>query len=162
MHRHPINRRTCAAWLGLLGMVPVRAAARPPVHIALARDAPPGIDPVGYLVSEKYDGVRAVWDGQSLRFRSGLPLAAPSWFLGRLPAEPLDGELWLGRGRFDTLSGTVRREVPDDDAWHRLRYMVFELPGAPGDFSARAQRIEQLARDAAWPQLAAAPQRVVQ
>jgi DNA ligase-1 len=162
MLRHLITRRTCAAWFGLIGAMPTLAAARSPVAIVLARDAPPGIDPKGYLVSEKYDGVRAVWDGHALRFRSGLPLAAPSWFIDRLPPEPLDGELWLGRGRFEALSGTVRRLAPDDSAWRRLFYMVFELPGASGDFSARAARLEQVAHDVAWSQLAAAPQRVVQ
>ena len=80
----------------------------------------------------------------------------------RLPPEPLDGELWLGRGRFEGLSGTVRRLAPDDAAWRRLFYMVFELPGAPGDFRARAARIEQVAHHVGWSQLAAAPQRAVQ
>ena len=53
--------------------------------LMLARDAKLDIDPAGYLVSEKFDGVRAVWDGRTLRFRSGLPVNAPDWFLARLP-----------------------------------------------------------------------------
>ena len=117
-----------------------------------------GLDPAPYLVSEKYDGVRGVWDGTTLRFRSGRVVAAPRWFTARLPPVALDGELWLGRGRFEALSGLVRKAVPVDAEWRAVRYMVFELPGAPGSFAERARRIEAIVRERAWPQLVAAAQ----
>ncbi|PKO60899.1 MAG: DNA ligase [Betaproteobacteria bacterium HGW-Betaproteobacteria-18] len=117
-----------------------------------------GLDPSPYLVSEKFDGVRAFWDGQSLRFRSGLPIAAPGWFVAGLPKTPLDGELWLGRGRFDELSGTVRKKVPVDADWRAVRYMIFDLPGASGSFAQRAQRITALMADARQPWLQAVAQ----
>jgi len=116
------------------------------------------IDPTQYLVSEKYDGVRALWDGKVLRFRSGRVIAAPAWFIARLPAQALDGELWLGRGRFDTLSGIVRKEVPSDEEWKQVQYMVFELPGAPGSFAERALAMADLARRTGWPALQAVEQ----
>ena len=116
------------------------------------------IDPAPYLVSEKYDGVRGHWDGGTLRYRSGRAVPAPAWFTARLPRTPLDGELWLGRGRFDELSGVVRKTVPVDAEWRELRYMVFELPGGAGTFAERAQRIRELAALAAWPQLVAVEQ----
>ena len=119
------------------------------------------LDPAPYLVSEKYDGVRALWDGAALRFRSGRVVPAPAWFTARLPHLPLDGELWLGRGRFDELSGRVRREVPVDAEWRELRYMVFELPGAEGAFAERARRIDAVVRERAWPQLVAVEQSAV-
>jgi DNA ligase-1 len=137
---------------------PWAAAARPALPLVLAQEAPADIDPAGYLVSEKLDGVRACWDGRQLRFRSGLPVSAPAWFTQRLPAVPLDGELWLGRGRFEALSGAVRRSTPDDAEWRALRYMVFELPGGEGGFSARAARLTAIAQQAAWPQLQAVAQ----
>jgi len=124
-------------------------AASGPLPIPLAEDAPADIDPAGHLVSEKFDGVRAVWDGARLRFRSGLPVEAPRWFLEALPPEPLDGELWTGRGRFEQVSGTVRRAVPDDAAWRAVRYQVFDLPAAAGGFAERAARLERLATG--WP-----------
>ena len=114
-------------------------------RVALLSEARPDIDPVGYLVSEKLDGVRAVWDGSQLRFRSGRMVPAPAWFTEALPPIALDGELWGGRERFDLVSGTVRRAVPDDASWRALRLMVFDLPGAAGDFAARAARITALA-----------------
>ena len=111
------------------------------------------VDVSRYLVSEKLDGVRAVWDGQSLRFRSGRAVNAPDWFIAGLPKTPLDGELWLGRGSFERLSGIVRREVPDDAEWRQVRYMIFELPGAPGTFLERAAAIRQLVRQTNVPWL---------
>jgi len=116
------------------------------------------IDPAPYLVSEKFDGVRGQWDGKTLRYRSGRAVPAPAWFTARLPRTPLDGELWLDRGRFDELSGIVRKAAPLDAEWRGLHYMVFELPGAAGTFAERAERIRDLALQAAWPQLVAVEQ----
>jgi DNA ligase-1 len=116
------------------------------------------VDPALCLVSEKYDGVRALRDGRVLRHRSGRPVAAPAAFLAALPGEPLDGELWLGRGRFEALSGLVRRSEPRDDGWSRIRYMVFELPGAGGSFADRVGRLGEIAARTASPQVLAAPQ----
>lgn len=112
-----------------------------------------GDNPKNYLVSEKLDGVRAFWDGQTLRFRSGLPIAAPAWWTAALPKTALDGELWLGRGRFDALSGIVRRQVPVDAEWQSVQYMLFDLPGAPGMFSERVQRLTALVAEAQQPWL---------
>ena len=117
------------------------------------------IDPAPYLVSEKYDGVRGHWDGSTLRHRSGRVVPAPAWFTDQLPrGTPLDGELWLGRGRFDALSATVRRQVPVDAEWRAVRYLVFELPAAGGTFAERARQLQALAAQAAWPQLVAVEQ----
>jgi DNA ligase-1 len=116
------------------------------------------VDPTAYLVSEKFDGVRAHWDGKTLRFRSGQTIAAPQWFLAKLPAQALDGELWLGRGRFEELSGFARKLQPEDAEWRQIQYLVFELPDAPGPFTARAQRIQEIVIATKWPKLVAIPQ----
>jgi len=133
------------------------AASAPP--LLLANELGPDVDPAKYLISEKFDGVRALWDGAFLRFRSGRPVHAPAWFIAKLPArQPLDGELWLGRGRFDALSGVVRKTEPQDADWRRLKYMIFELPDAPGTFAERAQKIREVVAQAKWPQLVAVEQ----
>ncbi|NML15540.1 DNA ligase [Azohydromonas caseinilytica] len=133
-------------------------AAEPPPALLLAREAPDDIDPAGYLVSEKYDGVRALWDGQRLRFRSGAPVPAPQAFLSRLPPQPLDGELWLERGRFSTLAGLVKRQGAQAADWAGIRYQLFELPGAPGSFEERARALAALVADLDAPALRAVPQ----
>lgn len=96
-----------------------------------------------------------------MRFRSGLPIAAPLWFTAALPKVPLDGELWLGRHQFDRLSGVVRKDVPVDAEWRELRYMVFDLPGAPSSFSSGVQGIQRLVQMAGQPWLQAVAQRPV-
>lgn len=151
----PLLRAAAFAAVALLA--PLGAGAPPP-ELLLAKVLGPGTDPSTYLVSEKYDGVRAIWDGRVLRFRGGGEVPAPRWFLERLPAIPLDGELWMGRGRFEALSGAVRRQEPVDAAWREIRYMVFELPGAEGSFERRARRLQEVVAAAAWPQLVAVPQ----
>lgn len=126
--------------------------------LMLARDWQAQQNPGEFLISEKLDGVRAFWDGRQLRFRSGLPITAPSWFIAGLPSMPLDGELWLGRGRFDELSGIVRRQTPVEADWRDVRYMIFDLPGAAGPFAERAQRITTLLAQAGLPWLQAVAQ----
>lgn len=147
---------TLLFWLSVAWPWPV-LASEPPA-LLLAEVYRGQVDLAAYLVSEKLDGVRAVWDGRSLRFRSGREVAAPPWFLAGLPSQPLDGELWMGRGSFDRLSAAVRREVPDDAEWRQVRYMIFELPGAPGVFAERSARIRDLVAGVGTPWLQAVEQ----
>ncbi len=126
--------------------------------IILAKVLDPSVDPAHYLVSEKFDGVRAVWDGEVFRFRSGNVINAPAWFLAKLPRTPLDGELWLARGKFETLSGYVRKIDPVDDEWRQIKYLIFELPRAPGTFEERYRQIQSIIKQADWPQLVAVEQ----
>lgn len=113
----------------------------------LATDWQPGLPVPDYLVSEKLDGVRALWDGSQLRFRSGRAIAAPAAFIASLGPVPLDGELWMGRGTFDRLSGTVRASPSRSaDGWSAVRYQVFDSPGMTGSFAQRYDRLRAL-----WP-----------
>ena len=97
----------------------------------------PGISLEAYWLSEKFDGLRAFWNGRKLLTRGGETIAAPAWFTAQWPATPMDGELWAGRGRFEEALSTVRQQTPDDAAWRRIRFMVFDLPSHPGTFTER-------------------------
>jgi DNA ligase-1 len=146
------------------GLAPAPAAAfgpGPRPQVALALDCPPAFDPAGYLVSEKLDGVRALWDGQALRFRSGQPVRAPAWFLAGLPPAALDGELWMARGRFEAVAAAVRREQPREEEWRQISYQLFELPGAPGTFAERSDAIARLVQQTHFAALAAVAQQPV-
>ena len=142
----------------LMIITPVIAHANQPSPLLLANVLGENVDPAAYLVSEKYDGVRALWDGKSLRFRSGRTVNAPDWFIAKLPSEKLDGELWLARGAFERLSGYVRKSSPLDEDWQQIKYMVFELPGGAGTFADRVARIQEIIDNAKWPQLVAVEQ----
>ena len=103
-----------------------------------------GMPLADYWVSEKYDGVRGYWDGTQLWTRGGERVLAPAWFIAALPKRPLDGELWAGRGRFNHAVSTVRSQTPDDKAWREMRFMVFDLPAEPGDFTTRLAVLRKL------------------
>jgi DNA ligase-1 len=146
------------ALLALAASALAPAAVSPAPTLLLAERYRDDIDVSRYWVSEKLDGVRALWDGKLLRFRSGNPVPAPQWFVDALPRQPLDGELWLGRGSFDRLSAIVRRQTPDDAEWRRVRYMIFELPDTSGSFTDRIRGIETIVAAAGLPWLQAVPQ----
>lgn len=81
-------------------------------------------NPTGHWMSEKLDGVRAFWNGKQLLSRYGNPFKAPSWFISQLPKDvTLDGELWEGRGQFQTTVGRVRANNGD---WSNIKFMVFD------------------------------------
>lgn len=147
-----------AAGVGMLDNIGIPASSVLPPALMLARHWHIELDPGAYLVSEKLDGVRAFWDGRVLRFRSGRIIAAPDWFTAALPGTALDGELWLGRGRFDRLSGIVRRSAPVEAEWRELRYMVFDMPGRAGPFRERAASIVSLTGAVGVPWLQAVEQ----
>ena len=133
--------------------MPLLASESPPLLLANTEHGQ--TDVALYLISEKLDGVRAFWDGQVLRTRSGKPINVPAWFVESFPAQALDGELWIGRGQFDRLSGAVRQQIPDDAEWRQVRYLVFELPQAPGTFRQRAEELRQVVAqtDVPWLQV---------
>jgi DNA ligase-1 len=153
-----LTRVLSTLWLALWLPVSTPAWSDGAPAMLLAEVYAADVDVTQYWVSEKFDGVRAQWDGHVLRFRGGGRVPAPAWFTANFPVTPLDGELWIGRGRFDALSGTVRRIEPVDAEWRQVRYLVFELPGAPGDFSARVRQMRTIVAQAAVPWLQAVAQ----
>lgn len=155
----PRRRWLAAAAAACLPVAPALAVPRerasPPMALAVEDDG--SLDPAGFLASEKLDGVRAFWDGRRLRSRHGLVFDAPADFLAALPPDAaLDGELWLGRGRFEAVAGLVRRLRSAPGAWRDVRYVVFEQPHGSGTFAERAARLQALAARHGGPLAAAA------
>lgn len=150
--RFLLNRRFFLL-TGLGALAAGAAAARGAAPgLMLAEVYRPGMSLADYWVSEKYDGVRGYWDGKRLWTRGGEPVVAPAWFTAPLPKQPLDGELWAGRGQFAHAVSTVRSQTPNDSAWHSMRFMVFDLPSQGGDFTARLAALRKLLpiTDAPW------------
>lgn len=144
-----LRRSLLLATLGFVLALPAHAGAP---ALMLAEVYRPGMSLADYWVSEKYDGVRAYWDGRQLFTRGGERILAPAWFTAALPRQPLDGELWAGRGRFAHAVSTVRSQTPNDVAWHEMKFMVFDLPAQGGDFTARLGVLRRLLpiTDAPW------------
>jgi len=92
-------------------------------------------DPTGWWMSRKLDGARAVWDGARLLSRNGATIAAPADWLAGLPVGvALDGELYLGPGRYRELMSLLRRAGAD---WSEVTFQVFDLPTSSEPFEAR-------------------------
>ena len=93
----------------------------------------------GWLASEKLDGVRAYWDGENLLSRQGKKLNAPQSFTKNFPKFALDGELYATGLKFEEIQATVMDKLPDEKAWSRLKFHVFDVPEASGGLLARLE-----------------------
>ena len=110
----------------------------------------------GRFMSEKLDGQRAYWDGgisrgmikrevpwannvgdyrytgpiysTGLWSRYGNVIHAPAWFLDFLPPFPLDGELWVDRGKHQECRKAISPLIPDDLKWEKVKFIVFDSP----------------------------------
>lgn len=105
--------------------------------VTLAKPWSPGKDIVGWYMSEKLDGMRAIWVGGALYSRAGNRVHAPAWFLEQLPRGiVLDGELFMGRGRFQEVM-SVCRSFKEKKEWADVKYVVFDAPQAGGPIGER-------------------------
>ena len=59
--------------------------------------------------------------------RYGNPIIAPDWFLNELPACPLDGELWAGRGNFQLCRSICGGDTPDS-RFDKISFAVYSSP----------------------------------
>jgi DNA ligase 1 len=110
----------------------------PPVLLAHGWDG--SADLTGWWISTKYDGVRAYFDEKQLISRQGNIFPAPQWFLSQLGSEPLDGELYLGRGRFQETTSLISQP----EGWKQLKFMVFDAPAVVGSFEQRQAAIASM------------------
>jgi DNA ligase-1 len=115
------------------------SATAPPLLLAHSWDA--SADLTGWWMSEKLDGVRAYWDGAQFVSRLGNRYVAPEWFTAGLPDTPLDGELWVGRGRFQETVSIVRR-ADGSELWRQVRFLVFDAPARDDVFEGRMQYLD--------------------
>ena len=99
-------------------------------------------DLTGWYMSEKLDGVRALWTGEFFQSRQGNRFHAPAWFTQGFPTTPLDGELWIDRKAFQQTVSIVRRQ-DGSDHWKKVLYVVFDAPTAGGTFEDRLKAIRE-------------------
>jgi len=124
----------------------------------LGRPMGDGAIVAGGWMSEKLDGMRAIWDGGITRgklasevgwyngerdkgeviatglwSRLGKVIPAAGWWLNKLPVGvALDGELYMGKGTLETVMSVKRHSGRDESegsgVWSEVTYMVFDLP----------------------------------
>ena len=104
--------------------------------------------PVGWYMSEKFDGQRALWDGAKFVTRgspSNYPRVypyVPKWFIALMPPGiALDGEFFIKRDAFQEIGFLKSKLKPQeerkkndntqidlDKKWNTIKYQVFDLP----------------------------------
>ncbi len=115
-----------------------------PLNVTLAHKWEESIDPTGYLVSEKLDGVRAVWTRGGLYSRNGKGFNPPGYFTSDFPPDLiLDGELFGGRGSFQNTVGVVKSSTRGEE-WDNLVFMVFDSPSITGPFEERYAQLSSI------------------
>lgn len=108
-------------------------------------------DPSGKFMSEKLDGQRCLWDGTTLWSRTGNVIHAPKKLIAHLPTTiALDGELFLGREKFQELMTITRCKVPNEADWDKVRYMIFDAPLVNAPFAGRLKEIENKLVGCEW------------
>ncbi|TDL17860.1 DNA ligase/mRNA capping enzyme [Rickenella mellea] len=116
---------------------PSKARKIPGVLLAVKWDLEKGADPTGWWVSEKLDGVRTFYDGQTMMSRLGNPFTPPKWFIEKLPKGiTLDGELFGGRGTFQSTVSIVK--TMNSPHWQNITFQIFDIPSMKDEpFEAR-------------------------
>lgn len=112
--------------IGLMISLPASSIAQTDVQLATQFSDETRVQ--DYLISEKYDGIRAIWTGSKLITRKGNDINAPQWFTEKLPNIWLDGELWTQRDDFANVMSIVRKKQPVEHEWRQIKYMIFDAP----------------------------------
>ena len=122
--------------------------------------------PIHWWASEKWDGIRALWDGEKIISRGsgvGKPKVythVPEWFKMTLPpGVALDGEIWIGRGMFQKTSrlstlkpGKSYTEKQINDIWAGTEdppviFKVFDIPSENFPFEQRMKLLQTIVKN---------------
>ncbi len=112
----------------------------------LAKEFIKGKDNIqGWYMSEKFDGYRACYSHKDKQFfsRQNKPFNSPEWFIKAMPPRLVDGELWIGRDRFQEM-GSVRKKIPLDEDWINITFQVYDMPEYPGTFEERLKELTKI------------------
>lgn len=117
----------------------------PEYHCTLAKKYDPDKHNVmGWLVSEKLDGVRGLWcpDRKGFFSRSNKPLNVPPSWQERMASCPLrlDGEFWMGRGQFQSVVSAVRKKEPTEEQFAGVKFVIFDTV-SEGSWDTRMRRV---------------------
>ena len=106
------------------------------------KDTPP---PIGWYMSEKLDGYRARYEHNTMSFvsRQNKPFHSPIWFTEFIGEYDLDGELFCSRDDFQYM-GVVRKKVPIDEEWKKIKYCIYDAPEIQSNFSKRYEYLQSI------------------
>ncbi|MDZ7924792.1 MAG: DNA ligase [Marinagarivorans sp.] len=146
------RKRAAAYFFAYLALFLISETWASPPSLLLANVYNPEIHDIDdYWVSEKYDGVRAFWDGGQFTSRGGHTIFVPEKIIAQLPLHALDGELWAGRDNFNAINTIIKKENADTTQWQSIRFMVFDAPLHDGTFNERYAFIQKLYEESVQP-----------
>ena len=93
-----------------------------------------GEDLTGWYLVEKLDGCRGEWDGSQFWSKNGRVIQVPERIRAAMTAEPVSGEFYAGRGRFQQASNAVRI---GGHHWEGVEFVPFDFPSRAGDYRDR-------------------------
>lgn len=102
-----------------------------------------------WYISEKYDGIRAIWDPQSktLLTRSKRSFNyVPEWFIKLMPDIPLEGEILVPGKPFRYFSAITVIKQPDS-RWEESVFHVFDTPIPKKTFEERRDIIQKTVKN---------------
>ena len=123
------------------------------IKVLLAETWDNDVDPTGWIMSEKLDGVRCFWTGTTMYSRNGNRFFFPKFFTRGWPKSQLDGELFIDRGQFSKTLSAVRKNVPIDSEWKNVKYLVFDCPGVKKPFKERLALMDKVIKEIDSPYL---------
>lgn len=113
-----------------------------------------------YAISEKFDGVRGIWDGKEMFSKNGKKLAIPPCFVEKLAilelkdGEFVEGELWVDYGKFAEVSSLARRKNPTCAEFESVKYLIFNAQlNESSDFLANLSKIQSILESHKTPQI---------
>jgi ATP-dependent DNA ligase len=77
-------------------------------------------------MTEKYDGMRLLWNGTAFFTRQGKRLKAPESITMNMPKVVLDGELWTQYGLYQ--DSVQLSQSTDEQKWKKAIFWVFDAP----------------------------------
>lgn len=109
---------------------------------------PEKINPKGYWMSQKLDGIRAYWNGAQFLSRLGNPFDVPQSIVDSMPSDLiLDGELYTRPKDFSNIVSIVKTMGLDLKAWEPVKYHVFDILTPTAKTKPFEQRLQLLKDD---------------
>ena len=141
-----------------LMLVQVALATKPDLFLLKTYDD--SKDVIGWVMSEKLDGIRGFWTGKELLTRGGVKLTPPKWFIKNYPPFAIDGELWTKRNDFENISSIIRSKN-SKQRWKSVSHNIFEVPSQSGGLLKRLSVLKEYLRENPNPYLKILPQTVI-
>lgn len=95
-----------------------------------------------WLMSEKLDGIRGLWDGKNLKSRTQKILNPPKIWLKCFPKFSLDGEIYANNLIFEEITSIVNSY--EDKGWDKLKFYIFDAPDLKGNFITRMKKLKEI------------------